>query len=306
LKENLVATTKANKHKLESGSLSLKADICLLTVIEAELIAARQILGLTDRDRVKTIGGTNYWIGEIFNRPQNRTFRIALGCVGGAGNYESAAATGDAIMTVRPAIVVLAGIAAGLKGKTKIGQVLFSQRIVQYESAAWVQGEDGQSDVEPRPEIERVSVAIDQDLVAYDKHAAASRVQTACQPLLGHITRLSTAELNRLGLTETEIAYQPVLSVSTIASGEKLLRDESRLRTIKRDTHGKTEAGEMEAAGLIAQCRRNGVPWLVVRGVSDFGDPLKADNFHQIAAARALAAATDFLQEGMWLKLGPR
>lgn len=67
--------------------------------------------------------------------------------------------------------------------------------------------------------------------------------------------------------------------LGTIASGEKLLRDPAKLVAV-REQHGKTEVGEMEAAGLVDACRRGSVPWLVIRGISDFGDELKDDRFH--------------------------
>ena len=54
--------------------------------------------------------------------------------------------------------------------------------------------------------------------------------------------------------------------LGTIASGEKLLRDPSKLITIRNEMQGKTEAGEMEAAGVVEACRRKNVPWLCSTG----------------------------------------
>ena len=71
---------------------------------------------------------------------------------------------------------------------------------------------------------------------------------------------------------------------ATIASGEKLLRDPAKLLEVRRDIHGKVEVGEMEASGLVEACRLRGIPWLVIRGISDFGDDLKDDRFHHLAA----------------------
>jgi nucleoside phosphorylase len=63
--------------------------------------------------------------------------------------------------------------------------------------------------------------------------------------------------------------------------------------------HGKVEAGEMEAAGLATACRRGNVDWLVVRGISDFGDTLKSDQFHTLASHAAASVAVDFIQNGL-------
>jgi hypothetical protein len=90
--------------------------------------------------------------------------------------------------------------------------------------------------------------------------------------------------------------------LATVASGEKLLRDPDKLHVV-RQLHGKTEVGEMEAAGLVEACRRAGVPWLVIRGISDFGDSFKDDRFHGFAARAAATVLADFLAYGLDLSL---
>jgi hypothetical protein len=92
--------------------------------------------------------------------------------------------------------------------------------------------------------------------------------------------------------------------LGTIASGEKLLRDPAKLVAV-REQHGKTEVSEMEAAGLVDACRRGSVPWLVIRGISDFGDELKDDRFHAFASGAAAAVLYDFLAYGLALGAPP-
>jgi hypothetical protein len=86
---------------------------------------------------------------------------------------------------------------------------------------------------------------------------------------------------------------------ATIASGDKLLRDPGKLREVQHDIHGKVAVGEMEAAGLVEACRLQGVPWLVIRGISDFGDELKDDRFHALASRAAAAVMADFIAHGL-------
>jgi len=49
-------------------------------------------------------------------------------CIGGAGNPGAAAATASAIAQYDPRAVLLMGIAAGLRGKIRIGEVVLSER----------------------------------------------------------------------------------------------------------------------------------------------------------------------------------
>jgi len=82
------------------------------------------------------------------------------------------------------------------------------------------------------------------------------------------------------------VASAVSVALGTIASGEKLLRDRAKLGTLRTEMHGKVEAGEMEAAGLVEGCRRSKVAWRVIRGISDFGDELKDDRFHALRRGR--------------------
>jgi hypothetical protein len=59
----------------------------------------------------------------------------------------------------------------------------------------------------------------------------------------------------------------------------------------------------MEAAGLAAACDQCGADWLVIRGVSDFGDKRKTANYQPFAAQMAAAVARDFVEVGLQLGL---
>ena len=72
---------------------------------------------------------------------------------------------------------------------------------------------------------------------------------------------------------------------------------------VRENVHGKIEVGEMEAAGFVEACRPGDVQWLVVRGISDFGDTLKNDAFHDLAARAAATVLVDFLTHGLELDL---
>ncbi|MNN09886.1 5'-methylthioadenosine/S-adenosylhomocysteine nucleosidase [compost metagenome] len=87
---------------------------------------------------------------------------------------------------------------------------------------------------------------------------------------------------------------------ATVASGEKLLRDPEKFLAL-RELHGKTEVAEMEGAGLFAACANFGKPVLMVRGISDFGDSVKDNRFHLLAAKAAAAVTVDYIANGMTL-----
>jgi nucleoside phosphorylase len=273
-------------------------DVAVLTVIRPELLAARDALGFSEGGRVKDGDGTVYFRGAVRSELRGRDYSVVLTCVGAAGNPGAAAAVRDVIAAYQPRAVLLMGIAAGVRGKVRIGEVVLSERVVAYETAALVRGADGGLSVEARPEIDRAPHAMQQDLASY--RADPERIAAAFARIGGEIP---PAPSGRKREYREHVATAITVRDATVASGEKLLRDPSRLLELRR-IHGKVEVGEMEAAGLVEACRRGGVPWLILRGISDFGDELKDDRFHDFAARAAAAVLADFLAHG--LDLGGR
>jgi nucleoside phosphorylase len=263
----------------------------ILTVIPAELEAARRVLQIADDDRDKDEDGTIYLGGSVHSAIAGRVYSIALACIGSAGNPGAAAATTHAIRTYRPRAVLLMGIAAGLRGKIKIGHVVLSERVVAYEPAALVRSDNGTVE-QPRPEIDRAPHIMMQDVIHY--RGDAERLRAAFERAGGVIPAATTEQVDEF---RAHVADAITSRLATIASGEKLLRDPSKLLAV-RTLHGKVDIGEMEAAGVVEACRRASVPWLVIRGISDFGDELKGDRFHAFASCAAAAVLHDFLAHG--------
>lgn len=278
----------------EQQGVERRAEIAVLTVIPAELQATRKVLGISEEQRVKMEDGTIYYHGTVATRFSSSPYRVVLACIGGAGNPGAAAAARDVINYCNPLALFLVGIAAGIRGKVKIGDVVFSERVVAYEPAALVADGDGHRE-EPRPEIERAAHTLIQDLVSYAPEP--ERLAEAFQRIGG---TFPVPPQGREDEFSEHVATSISAALSTIASGEKLLRDPSKLLEVRR-MHGKTEVGEMEAAGVVEACRRGTVPWLVVRGISDFGDDLKDDQFHAFAAGVAASVLSDFLVHGLEL-----
>lgn len=269
-----------------------RVDVGILTVIPAELRAARAALSGALTKRESDADGTVYWHGTIRSELQQRDVRIVLTCIGEAGNSASAAAASALLSKYEPSALILMGIAAGMRDKTRIGQVVLSERVVAYEPAALVKAIDGSHLEEPRPEIDRISHSMQQALASYDPDL--QRISALFLSMKGEFPAPSSAQQDDFA---KHVATSLSVQQATIASGEKLLRDPDKLLEIRR-LHGKIEVVEMEAAGIVNACRRGAVPWLVIRGVSDFGDQLKDNRFHAFASMTAAAVLVDFLVHG--------
>jgi len=266
-------------------------EVIVLTALPIELAAIHSALGLSPNvGESKTPAGTTYWTAEVQSRKSSRALRVCVSSIGGAGNPDAAAAVTELATLMKPRLVLMVGIAAGLRGKCRLGEVVLSDRVVAYEPAAATAIEGVSTEIR-RPDGYRVAHSIQQDVASYLADAGLR------QRLLLHTV------ITPGGFPTIEadlVATALTVRSATIASGEKLLRDPERFQAI-RALHGKIEVVEMEAAGVAAACHRSGASFLVVRGISDFGDGVKDDQFHGIAAKGAAIIAVDFVREGLHL-----
>lgn len=268
-------------------------DVLVLTVIQPELDAALGALGIAEGSRT-TIDNMVYYQGYIQSERMGRDYHVVVTCIGSAGNPRAAAATAAAIAAQRPRAVLLMGIAAGVRDKIRIGEVVLAERVVAYEPAALLRDKDGARE-QPRPEIDRPELGMLQGAVAY--RSPPDRLRQLFERAGGTIP---APMVDKEAEYRKHVADSLGAKLGTIASGEKLLRDPQKLLSV-RELYGKVEVGEMEATGFVEGCRQYDKPWMVIRGISDFGDELKDDRFHTFAACAAAAVLADFLSHGLEL-----
>lgn len=265
-------------------------DVLVVTVIAPELRACLRAMGFDPDSRTKVDDGTNLWETTLDSKLSGK-LRLALSCVGKAGNPEMGVHTAYLLAMLQPKCALLVGIAAGRRDKIKIGNVVLAERTVFYAREA-VKREAGQSVLAARPESTMVSHSILQDLAAYIPDVGAMTDSFA------RVGRFPSVPLSKEPEYDAHVARDIRAVQATVGSGEQLLRDPTRITAISR-LHDKIEVLEMEAHGFQEACTRKNTLWLVVRGVSDFGDELKSDEFHEFAATAAAVVAQDFVKNGL-------
>ena len=281
-----------------------KADIGILTVIPPELEWTRRALGIPLDSRRKARGGRVYYFREVPALFAPKPYRIALTCIGEAGTAECAAAATSLIHEYRPKIVILVGIAAGIKDQVRIGSVVFSERVWGYEKQAVLTGRRRRTVSIPRPDAPPLTFMIQQDVTNYISIAGMEqRIDRRFVDLGGKYPEASTADDGGHRRRAKHIADAPSVHFVTVASGNKLLRNPRVLRRLQSTGHGRIKVGEMEASGLATACHQENVHWLVIRGVSDFGDKSKSDSFHSFAAQMAAAVVADFVERGLQISI---
>ena len=162
---------------------ALPPDVLVLTALDVELAAAKQAFGIAeDAEHTTTENGLHVWKAPVVKRG-GKTASCALACFAGAGNVDAflASVTTMLLSDLRPGNVMMLGIAAGLREKCALGEVVLAERIVAYEGAALVEG--GKS--EARPEITRLTMRVRQDVSSYLSNRAGLEAR-----LLEKATRL--------------------------------------------------------------------------------------------------------------------
>jgi len=258
------------------------ADVAIVTVIQAELNAAKIAFGISlDVFEDRTENGLRFWETAIRIGGNDEEIKVVLTMIGKAGNVECAVACGRVFQTYDVGLCILVGIAAGLKTEVNLGDVVVGSLILDYEPAR--QEVDG---LKKRPTPYTLQKTIERDLNYFNPTFGGWYQQLSEKMTVTAIT-------SPLPVLPND--WKPKFHKGIILAGEKLLADGS-LPEMQQEFHNKVRAAEMEGSGFAGVCDEYAIPWLVFRGISDFGDPEKDDTWQGVAALAAATAAHTFLK----------
>ena len=232
-------------------------DVAIITVVPRELTAAKLAFSIPENRREdRYVNGLRYWETAFPSAGSGKELKVVVTMVGEARTLPCAVACGRLFGTYDVGTCILVGIAAGLKEKVKLGDVVAADTILDYE---------GQRLEEGGPKKRPVSYLLDPQIARDLAHFEPKK--HGWMELMGpKLTTLETMEK----LPDFPKNWEPNYHVGVVLAGEKLLADGS-LPEMRESYHEKIRAAEMEGSGFARVCREYGKPWLVFRGVSDFG-----------------------------------
>lgn len=205
--------------------------------------------------------GTVYEVG--FFSSQGVTWRVVIADVG-IGNQGSAFEAERAIARFKPAVILLVGVAGGIKD-VALGDVVAVSDVFGYES-----GKD-ELVFKPRPSV---------------KNSSHNMVQRA--------KAVARSDEWKRRIIEPVDGYAPQAFVGPIAAGEKVIASsESAVFKFLREGYSNALAVEMEGCGFLQATHANpSVSSLIVRGISDLIDNKSdvEDDLRQKAASRHASA----------------
>lgn len=183
----------------------------------------------------------------------------------------------------RPDLALLCGMAMGIPqgAKPAVGDVIVAS--VVFDTSPKRVGSDGDHS---RAEPYRLSPAI-----FFDTSAHIRRLTGFQSCLEGATKILVKSHEYPAGLNDD---WRPSVLIRNLVSSDELVEDGSGVA--RGQMNDRIAALEMEASGFAATCHHLGVPWLVVRGIADYGTADRDKRWQVYSAAAAMSFARTFLE----------
>jgi len=194
------------------------------------------------------IGGRTYGKGTLYHSEA-----IVAQC--GLGKVSAATTTTTLIDSFRVDAVVLVGLAGAAADEVRIGDIVVASQLVQHDL------------IEARPFFEQFSVPLHAvTRIEADERLRDAAVHASEKFLQGGLSReIETDALGVFGIKSPKVVVGLVASSDRFVSG---LDESNRIRAILPDV----KCVEMEGGAVAQVCQEHGVPFAVIRAISDLAD----------------------------------
>ncbi len=262
--------TNASQHDISP------VDFLIITALAKERDA---VLAQLDTPRkIQRHGSPTYYRATIPAYAEEGVYEVAVTMLSQMGNVEATQHTLRAIQDLSPDYVLMVGIAGGVEGSVRLGDVVINTQVIYYEQVK--QRPDGP---DHRPQIYPADPRLLERAQNYSDITWRELI-----PITRPRQRRKTVEADA-----SAVIFGP------IAVGEKIVADAAVVASF-RNFHSKIVAVEMESFG-VAVAAANSVDrprFLAIRGISDYANAKKNDQWQDYAAAAAAAFAIGFLRSG--------
>ncbi len=215
-----------------------------------------------------------YYRGHISVPTTGEYYEAVVVMLLGMGNDEAAVSTVKVVERWRPAYVLMVGIAGGVPGKVALGDVVISDFVYYYEPAKRT----------PRGEQRRPQQFLS-DRLLYGRALAYEAGEWR-----------SDIVIARPGAAQADVPF-PRAYFGAIGSGEKVIADAKALSQLLKECH-RLLAVAMEGAGVAraAAQQPHPPPFIEVRGICDYANEQKNDDWQPFAAEAAAAFTIGLLR----------
>lgn len=280
-------------------------DIVVITALEEELLAAlAQLPGYKKLEKDDTDPHTYYEAEIKTQRIDGAVYKTIVTCLVGMGPIKAAEKTVDIHNKWKPRIVLLVGIAGGIKGEIALGDVLIADQIADTTEGKIKDAQVGSP---------RNTGKAQRSLRSKDKKAER-QIRWKAIPVNSNL--LDQALNYPTGWEQYIKAHRPKAGhpkryIGTVVSGGDVITHAPILAEYKRQWP-KLAGVEMEGGAVASalHSRTEQTAFLMIRGISDLADGKKNSRATKIwrpyACAVAAAYAVKLLEEGPIKSKGPK
>ena len=257
-----VQHVRLNKNDKEKAKMTIESpvDVVIITALAKERDAVLRHLNSAEETTVKN---RTYYKSVIQHENGRDSYTVVLLNLSSMGNTESAVATTQAITIWNPSQIILAGIAGGIKkgDSRSLGDIVVGEQIVGYELGRISDGK-----TERRFQVLR----------------PAHKLLEAARSLSPEEWVFAATKSRPDGSSDRTI---PKVHFGVVASGEKVVADKD-LSNELQSTWSQLIGIEMEGYGAsLAAFEAETTPGMIlVKGICDWADPSKNDDWQEYAA----------------------
>lgn len=200
-----------------------------------------------------------------------------------------------------------------IKKGAKIGEIIVPQSIIDYSFAVVQQDDEFETVIPRHRQYRRSNISAGlrtrieigswmKALKARDSYMADNLSSWSEEEALQRFQKPLNIENEEWNITMKKIAYLENTSEDftpndgIVASSNWLLKNPEILQNLHLGDN-RIIAAEMETAGFVAACDQHKAEWLVIRAISDYGDPYKCDAFQDYASANAATYLNSLLND---------
>lgn len=279
-------------------------DLLVLVALEEEFEELYQLFPDMEAVPDPEHGGSDF----IFTiQGSDQPIRTVARLVGGMGIAEAQLAADRALTRWHPSLIVNIGIAAGLHEDIKLGDVLIADQVDAYDAnLKAVSSKESGWELQHRGAVFHGEHALLQ-IVKQFRFTHRKQYEAWCEQgtsLLNTIVpKDKVFQLKDAGV----IHEYPTLHVGHLASGS-VVGAATGFTAFLKSRDSTIRVLEMEAAGMAraAVKRTQQFPWLIIRGVSDFGDERKSEmdatgvgSLRRLAMLNAIQLMLSIVQTGV-------
>lgn len=275
-----VRTTRAKPETIESSRRKL-FDLAIVTILKDEFDSVKIAFGIgPDEGETIRSRGYRFWEETVRSKVLG-DLKVVIMMVGEARDTPCAIACDELFRLYSTKSCLLVGTAAGLEEKVKKGDVVAASAVLDYDSERRESGV-----TRYRPEQQPLQSLIKRDLSFFIPRMEWQNELRAGLQQLSKMERLPE---------DAVPGWESEYHDGVILSGDNLLADGS-LSDLRDKFHERARAADQESNGFARVCHDHSVPWLVFRGISDYGIPQKPDTWRRTATLAAATAALDFIR----------